>query len=164
MKVFHGSTIIVKEPLVHVGRKNLDFGEGFYVTNLQEQAISWANRPLNAQKPHILNVYEFDRQGAIDAKFRCLHFDYYDSEWLSFVVGNRQGKQLWKDYDFIEGGIANDRVFNTIELYSAGLIPQQETLNRLRYEKPNHQICILHQSVVERYLHFIEAITIKQEF
>ncbi|MBR1469390.1 MAG: DUF3990 domain-containing protein, partial [Prevotella sp.] len=115
MKVFHGSTIIVNEPLVHVGRKNLDFGEGFYVTDLQEQAISWASRPFNAQKPCILNVYEFDRQEAIDAGFRYLHFDYYDSVWLNFVVGNRLGKQLWKDYDIIEGGIANDRVFNTIE-------------------------------------------------
>ena len=40
MKVYHGSTIIVREPLANVGRRNLDFGEGFYVTDLREQAIS----------------------------------------------------------------------------------------------------------------------------
>ena len=32
MEVFHGTTLIVDTPLVGVGRKNLDFGEGFYLT------------------------------------------------------------------------------------------------------------------------------------
>lgn len=54
MKVYHGSKIIVKEPLVGVGRQNLDFGQGFYVTDLKEQAVSWVSRPMNADKRHIL--------------------------------------------------------------------------------------------------------------
>ena len=32
MKVYHGSTQAVEYPLVGVGRENLDFGKGFYVT------------------------------------------------------------------------------------------------------------------------------------
>ena len=35
----------------------------------------------------------------------------------------------------VEGGVANDRVFNTIELYYTGLIPKEEALRRLRFEK-----------------------------
>lgn len=50
MKVYHGSTEIVRNPLVGVGRKNLDFGQGFYVTDLKEQAVSWAMRPMNRGK------------------------------------------------------------------------------------------------------------------
>ena len=47
MEVFHGTTLIVETPLVGVGRKNLDFGEGFYLTNIRQQAIDWAQRPIN---------------------------------------------------------------------------------------------------------------------
>ena len=64
---------------------------------------------------------------------------------------------IWMDYDIIEGGIANDRVFNTIELYAAGLTPMSEALRKLQYEKPNNQICLLSQPLVDKYLQFIEA-------
>ena len=41
--VFHGSVVEVDKPLVKLGRKNLDFGQGFYVTDLREQAVRWAS-------------------------------------------------------------------------------------------------------------------------
>ena len=44
MEVFHGTTLIVETPLVGVGRKNLDFGEGFYLTNIRQQAIDNGKR------------------------------------------------------------------------------------------------------------------------
>ena len=31
--LYHGATVEVREPLTSVGRKDLDFGQGFYVTN-----------------------------------------------------------------------------------------------------------------------------------
>ncbi len=33
-KVFHGATNVVKSPLCNIGRDNLDFGKGFYVTDM----------------------------------------------------------------------------------------------------------------------------------
>ncbi|MBO6024020.1 MAG: DUF3990 domain-containing protein [Bacteroidales bacterium] len=163
MKVYHGSIVTVKEPLVHVGRSNLDFGQGFYVTNLEEQVISWAARPFNAGKPQILNIYEFDKEQAVSSGFKFLQFEKYDGDWLDFVVANRRGKMLWKGYDMVEGGIANDDVFNTLELYFSELIPKEEALKRLQYEKPNNQICILNQALIDRYLHFVEAVVIQKE-
>ena len=41
--VFHGGTQVIDEPVCKFGRQNLDFGAGFYVTDLREQAVSWAN-------------------------------------------------------------------------------------------------------------------------
>lgn len=157
MKVFHGSTEIVRHPLIHVGRNNLDFGKGFYVTDLREQAISWASRPYNQGLSQWLNIYEFDMKAAIRCGYKHLHFTAYDYRWLEFVVGNRRGEKLWKGFDIIEGGIANDRVFNTIELYAAGLTPQEDALAKLRFEKPNNQLCLLNQEMVDQYLHFIDA-------
>lgn len=60
-------------------------------------------------------------------------------------------------YDIIIGGIANDRVFNTVELYAAGLITADDALQRLGYHKPNNQICILNQGVIDNYLKFIDS-------
>lgn len=163
MKVYHGTTMIVDAPLVGIGRRNLDFGLGFYVTDIEEQAISWATRPVNGGKPNILNKYELDKDGALSAGYRYKIFESYDSEWLDFVVENRRGGIAWKDYDIIEGGIANDRVFNTIELYDAGLITKEEALTRLKYEKPNNQICIIAQQIVDDYLKFVEAVDLRKE-
>ena len=162
MKVYHGSIVEVKTPLVSIGREKLDFGKGFYVTDLKEQAVSWASRPFNEVKTQILNIYEFDKEAVLASEYRYLHFRHYDGEWLDFVVANRRGENLWKNYDIVEGGIANDRVFNTLELYIAGLIPREEALKRLQYEKPNNQICILSQSIIEHCLHFEESSMIKE--
>jgi len=41
MILYHGSLEIIKEPDPFIGRKNVDFGQGFYLTDLQEQAIRW---------------------------------------------------------------------------------------------------------------------------
>ncbi len=61
-------------------------------------------------------------------------------------------------YDIIIGGIADDKVFNTLDLYFDGLISKLEALDRLKYEKPNHQLCILNQAVIEKGLKFVDSI------
>lgn len=158
MKVFHGTTLIVDTPLVGVGRNNLDFGEGFYLTSIRQQAIEWAQRPINKEKPQYLNCYELDICEISKNNYRYLKFGSYDDAWLDFVIGNRHGEMLWECYDLVEGGIANDRVFNTIELYDAGLITRDEALIRLQYEKPNNQICLIRQELIDKFLVFKEAI------
>ena len=62
MKVYHGSTLIVKYPWAGVGRANLDFGKGFYVTDIYTQAERWAF-VMSLRRPDstpMINVYELD--------------------------------------------------------------------------------------------------------
>lgn len=40
MRVYYGSIAIIIHPVVAAGRGNLDFGRGFYVTDIQSQAFS----------------------------------------------------------------------------------------------------------------------------
>jgi len=157
MKAYHGSTEIVHLPNVDKGRSNLDFGKGFYLTDIEQQAVEWATRPINKGKAQYLNMYELDMETLLASTYRYKKFETYDEEWLDFVLTNRHGEQPAIQYDVIEGGIANDRIFNTLELYDAELITREEALSRLVYEQPNNQICILQQEVVDRYLHFICA-------
>ena len=44
MIVYHGSTMIVREPDIEHSFRPLDFGKGFYVTSNREQAEKWARR------------------------------------------------------------------------------------------------------------------------
>ena len=157
MNVYHGSTEIVDKPLVNKGRKYLDFGQGFYVTNLREQAIDWATRPINTGRLQYLNIYDFDLVAIKGGQYRCARFDTYNDYWLDFVIANRHGDLIYESYDVVEGGIANDRIFNTIELYDAGLITREEALARLKYEKPNNQICIRNQEILDNHLHLIKS-------
>ena len=152
--VYHGGTETIENPICKFGRKNLDFGQGFYVTNLREQAVTWANNMArNRKMPAVLNRYRLDRE-AILQNARCKIFKAYDQEWLEFIVGNRTGQELAKDYDYVEGGVANDRVVDTINLYIAGLMELSTALRELSKHQPNNQICILSQDLINKDLEY----------
>lgn len=60
--VYHGGTEIVETPICRLGRENLDFGRGFYVTVFKEQAIEWAKSTAKRRKSQaIVNIYQLDR-------------------------------------------------------------------------------------------------------
>ena len=155
--VYHGSALEVSKPLVALGRPNLDFGQGFYVTDLREQAERWATRIATRRmaKP-VLSFYEFDLETA--KQYRYLKFDFYDKAWLDFIVANRKGKMEWKDYDVIEGGVANDNVIDTVEDYMRGRMSAEAALVELSKHRPNNQFCILNQEIIDLHLHFVESI------
>lgn len=58
MEVYHASTVVVESPDTTHSRAFLDFGPGFYVTTLQEQAVKYGARFTNRGKEAILNIYE----------------------------------------------------------------------------------------------------------
>lgn len=160
-KVYHGASQEVSSPLVHVGRENLDFGKGFYVTDIRNQAKIWAevkSRYLMDAKGYI-NEYLFDFDNVIK-DFRYKKFEKYDRDWLHFIVDSRDGLKVWKGFDIIEGGVANDRVIDTVEAFKAGQISEEKALIELSKHQPNNQICILKQEVVDKYLIFRKSIIV----
>lgn len=65
------------------------------------------------------------------------------------------------EFDAVEGGVANDNVIDTVEDYEKGVITAEQALGQLRYKEVNHQLCILNQTVIDKYLIFIECITLQ---
>lgn len=165
MKVYHGSFTKVESPLAKAGRRNLDFGRGFYITRIKEQAQKWArlvaSRKSDTQKG-IINIYDFDESRLVTEN--CCHkvFDVYDIEWLEFVVSCRQGKDD-TDYDIVEGGVANDQVIDTLEDFENNRITAEQALDQLRYKKPNNQICIRSQKIIDACLKYEEIEEIEQK-
>ena len=152
--VYHGGTEVVKNPICKFGRPNLDFGQGFYVTDLRDQAVLWASQMSDRRKQQpILNKYRLNRDAIMD-EARCKVFMAYDKEWLEFIVASRRGQNVANNYDYIEGGVANDRVIDTVNLYMAGLMDLDTALARLSEHRPNNQMCLLNQEILEKYLIF----------
>lgn len=166
LTLYHGSYTTVSQPLAKASRRNLDFGQGFYLTEIRKQAEAWAvvvsSRKGRSVKP-VLNVFRFNADLAKSNGFRFKEFPEYNSEWLEYVVDCRQGKDASSDFDVVIGGVANDNVIDTVEDYEKGIITAEQALGQLRYKEVNHQLCILNQTVIDQYLEFVESFVMKTE-
>lgn len=151
MILYHGSNVEVAEPDVLHSREDVDFGKGFYTTSIEGQAVKWCQRFKRAGERGIVSEYELG-EGAL-AEFSVKSFAIYDGEWLDFVMACRRGEDS-SSFDVVEGGVANDRVFDTVELYAQGLIGKDAALQRLAFEKPNHQMCFRSQDAIDKCLTF----------
>ncbi len=152
MLVYHTSDSQFELPDVVHSRDALDFGKGFYVTRLKEQAALYANRFLGIGKDAFLHTFEYTPCDEMNVKV----FETYDEAWLDFVCGCRSGDKTYTNFDIIEGGVANDKVFRTVDLYMSGIYSKEQALKKLIYEKPNHQLCFITQRAIDKCLKFIE--------
>lgn len=155
--LYHGSYIAVSAPLVGLGRKKVDFGQGFFLTKLHEQAKAWAETiaERKGRNTHpVVSEYSLAYSSIQNDGFRVKVFESYNLEWLEYVIDCRHGGDMQKQYDLVEGGVANDNVIDTVEDYENDIITAEQALGQLRYKKVNHQICILNQEIIDKYLKF----------
>ena len=82
MKLYHSSNISVEKPDILHSRNYLDFGKGFYLTSIHDQAVKYAQRFLRRQQDAWLNIYEFEFN---PLEWSVLEFKSYDRSWLEFV-------------------------------------------------------------------------------
>lgn len=156
MKLYHGSTVIVKHPNVQKGRKATDFGKGFYTTTNLEQAQKWALLKKNREQSEkaVVSVYEVP-DNIFDREFSVLRFTGATKEWLEFVVNNRRGKEVEK-YDLVMGPVANDQLYATIRLYEQRVITADAAIEMLKTHKLFNQLSF-HTERVASLLQFVES-------
>ena len=153
MRLYHSSNMIVEHPDTQHSRRYLDFGRGFYLTSLHEQAVRYAQRFKRRGQSAWLNTYELSDDLE---SWNIKKFGSYDKEWLDFVSKCRSGEDVG-DYDMVIGGIANDRVILTLDRYFTGEISQEETIGLLKFEKPNIQYCIRSEKMLNACLTYIKS-------
>lgn len=154
MILYHGSNVLVDKPKLINQNRFLDFGFGFYTTTNKEQAISFADKVVRRRRsgePNV-NIYYFDENVAF---FQCkvLHFDAPDESWLDFVSDNRSGNYEGEKFDFIFGPVADDDVYTTFTLYTAGVLTKEQTLEALKVKKLYNQLVITSEKALS-YLKF----------
>lgn len=157
MTLYHTSDRRIEHPDISFSRDYLDFGKGIYTTPSRPQAEKYAKRFFKEERPAFLNIFELDDD--VEG-YTHYTFESYDGEWLDYVVLCRRN-QPHDVFDIVEGGIADDDVFNTLDLYMANLIERDEAIKRLRKKKPNWQICLCNQQLIDKHLHYVESIELK---
>jgi len=163
MILYHGSNLTVSEPKIVVQNRFLDFGYGFYTTTNKVQAIGFADKVTRRRKEGIptVSVYEIDETKAF-AECSVLQFDAPDEAWLDFVSENRAGNYCGEQYDFIYGPVANDDVYTTFTLYTAGVLTKEQTIEALKIKKLYNQL-VLTSTKALSYLNFCGIVT-EEEF
>jgi Protein of unknown function (DUF3990) len=162
MKLYHGSTHIVENPIILDVQRMLDFGKGFYTTTCQEQAEKWAlikqKREDNNSKA-IVNVYEIDIKLLANSVYNIKIFNQANEEWLDFIVGNRSNYSNHA-FDIVKGAVANDTLYRTLSLYESGILTKLETITRLKIHVLFDQISFHNQNVLKEliYTEFYELL------
>lgn len=144
IRVYHGSDHIIKKPSYMGGKPDNDYGNGFYTTEYEDRARSWATLNGNLEKS-IVNVYnlELDELNVLDLN------DHGVLAWIAEVVANRGtnqdmanivGKRLVELYrpdsssfDVIKGYRADDSYTQVVEAFLLNQINIQE-VERLFYK------------------------------
>lgn len=156
MILYHGSTVAVRKPSLLPGRSNADFGKGFYTTSSKEQAIRWANiknERENAGRA-VVSVYEFDEANLNNPDWNIRHFTGADEAWLLFVTDCRKSRP--HDYDVVQGPVANDKVFTTVNLFESGVLSADAAILQLKSYKTYDQLSF-HTPRVIGVLKFVES-------
>lgn len=165
MKLYHGSNIEVINPEIRPKLRNLDFGAGFYTTLNESQAAEFAVKVVRRVKLYeqksgkaIVSEYDFDFDAA--KGLMVLRFKKPDEEWLDFVVANRKGGEPNKEYDIVMGPVANDNVYEVINLYQQGRYTKREALERFKVKELFSQITFKTDKAI-KLLKFIKSTIIK---
>jgi hypothetical protein len=163
-KLYHGSNQIIKNPDLLRGRKFLDFGSGFYLSDEKNKAENRAKSSVLFFEDGYptVNIFDWEKEKIFD--LNILHFPTTNIEWLDFVLANRKGEISENKYDMVIGATANDKVILVIDQYMSGQFdhlpnPKELVIQLFQPEKLATQYLFATAKSL-KYLHFTESYTI----
>ncbi|MBO4887059.1 MAG: DUF3990 domain-containing protein [Firmicutes bacterium] len=153
--VYHGSNQIVDVPTFGAGRKNNDFGLGFYCTESNDLAKEWA---VSSLRDGFANRYTLDTEYLNILRLNTP--DYTILNWMAIVVEHRlfsiktpvarRAKRYLIDnfginvnaYDLIIGYRADDSYFDYAEAFLNNAITVEQLSRAMRLGKLGEQIVL----------------------
>lgn len=142
MELYHGSDVIVENPVLLQQKRTLDFGVGFYTTTNGEQAKVFAEK-VGARRESdkcFISIYDFAGFDIAKKELAVLEFCEPDEKWLDFVFENRAGIYNGEIYDIIYGAVANDTIYRVLTAYEEGIVPKSECIRQLKIRKLYNQM------------------------
>lgn len=135
LRLYHTGFHILREPDISVGRKNADFGRGFYLSGSDAFAGKWARESRGRQV--YVNAYELDLSGLAVLRFGR------DAAWFDYIFQNRRAMpDAHPEADVIIGPVANDTIYDTFGMLTSGLLDASLSLRLLRLGPCFEQIAI----------------------
>lgn len=141
MILYHIGYEEIRIPDVHYGRKNADFGQGFYLTDDKEFSYRWAKEKKDADT--ILNTYELDLEGLSVKELKR------DMNWTEYIFHNRTGMEDKYSEDVIIGPIANDIIYDVMGITTSGMIPSDVAMSLLLIGPEYRQIVLKTKRAVD---------------
>lgn len=150
MILYHGSNVDIQNISLSACRPYKDFGRGFYLTDIPEQAERMAERVarIYGGEP-VLNIYEIDDSFLDSSSLRIKNFGEETSEdWARFVMNNRnRGFENYSDplcnfdskYDIVIGPVADDNMAMLFRQYEEKVIDFDTLLKGMIYKKTSSQ-------------------------
>lgn len=142
LELFHGSNLPIEQIDLSLCKPYKDFGKGFYLTDILQQALDMAyrrTRVVGSGTPTVTK-YLFDEKLLCDGNLKVLSFDAPSKEWAKFILANRDRKSKFvHDYDVVIGPIADDGVAFQLQKFKDGGITLNELVKELTYKHLNHQ-------------------------
>lgn len=160
MIVYHGSNMIVEHPDINHSYRALDFGKGFYVTTIKEQAERWARRKADICGTDKAIVTAYNMLEEFNG-LACKCFETDLAEWIDFVCKCRDEGKDYLQYDVIKGKVANDKVFRVVDMYHSGIWDKKRALEEIKVYPNYDQIAFISQKAIDhllRYKSFYEVI------
>ena len=168
MRLYHGSNIAIDSINLAMCRPYKDFGRGFYLTDIEEQAEKMAVRVARIYgKTPIINVYEIDDDFKDLDHLRIKDFGIQTTEeWARFVMNNRSRAFIDvedilcnKDnkYDSVIGPVADDNMALLFRQYENEIIDFETLLKGMIYKKTSSQ----YSFHTERSVEFLRKVASK---
>lgn len=152
MKLYHGSNMVIEQIDLSKCKPYKDFGQGFYLTEIKEQAEQMARRTsaIYGGEP-VVTEFEFD-----ETALNTLSVKIYQEpceEWALFVMANRSrnNAQPTHRFDIVIGPVADDTIATLFRNFDDGIIDLQMLVNGLKYKKVSHNICFIRQKPLNTY-------------
>ena len=143
MILYHTGDKEIKNPDIHYGRKNADFGWGFYLTPDREFTYRWAKE--NA----VVNEYELDESEL------NIHTFTRDAGWFQYIFDNRRNRDSLAA-DVVVGPIANDTIFDTFGVISSGYLKPEDAVKLLMIGPEYTQVAVKTEKAIKQ-LRFIRS-------
>ena len=129
MKLYHTGREEIRNPDIRRGRKNADFGQGFYLSPDRDFSYRWAGADA------VINEYELDEGGLLIHRFNR------DEDWFSYIFQNRRARDDLS-VDVVIGPIANDTIFETFGIINSGFLKPEDALKLLLVGPEYNQVAI----------------------
>ncbi len=159
MILYHGSFVEIKDPRIIISEKGRDFGYGFYLTPIKEQAERMAKRKQRITKCNkaFVSVFEWD-ENVEDLDYK--KFANPDMDWLDMIVKCRSNVSYVHGFDIVEGKIADDTVGETVLFVLEGVMRKEDAIERLKYQKINSQIAFCTEKSL-KHLKYVKSDEVK---
>lgn len=156
MKLYHGSNTKIEKIDLSKCRPYKDFGQGFYLTEIKEQAEKMASRTAHIYEGEpIVTEFEFDESAL--TKLSVKQFEGPNEEWALFVLANRskENQQPTHSYDIVIGPVADDDIAQLFRNFNDGYINLTMLVEGLKYKKVSSQY-FFHTEDAIKYLKVYE--------